>query len=241
MGPVGLASVDLQRIGRAGRSGTRPESQFPAPPPAAACRNGRPIEVRLYRTLSMFGLSSCHIRSGRPPMSEPARSLSPTESAASPPPPAPRLAGGDEGPRADGDARRRAAGRGPAGTEAGPRGEAAWSPRVVPAPEAPRAATEDPDIAELMAENLMLKAKLRVEAGRQDELQAILAEEIRPCASTSATRSARWRICGPSRKRSASSARSSAGSGSASGSSARRCAPSATGRLRTATPCGPSG
>ena len=58
-------------------------------------------------------------------------------------------------------------------------GETAWSPRVVPAPEAPRAAAEDPDIAELMAENLMLKARLRVEAERQDELQAILADEIR--------------------------------------------------------------
>ena len=113
-------------------------------------------------------------------MSEPARSLSPTESGSFP----------ATGPLRDwlaamkahaptethGDAR-------PAEAKPEPKrvrgGEAAWSPRVVPAPEAPRAATEDPDIAELMAENLMLKAKLRVEAGRQDELQAILAEEIR--------------------------------------------------------------
>jgi hypothetical protein len=58
-------------------------------------------------------------------------------------------------------------------------GEAAWSPRLVPPAEAPRAVAEDTDVSELMAENLMLKAKLRVEAERQDELQAILAEEIR--------------------------------------------------------------
>jgi chromosome segregation ATPase len=38
---------------------------------------------------------------------------------------------------------------------------------------------EDADISELMAENLMLKAKLRLEHERQDELQAMLAEEIR--------------------------------------------------------------
>jgi hypothetical protein len=58
--------------------------------------------------------------------------------------------------------------------------EAAWSPRLVQPAEAPRTvAGEEADVSELMAENLMLKAKLRVEAGRQDELQAILAEEIR--------------------------------------------------------------
>ena len=39
--------------------------------------------------------------------------------------------------------------------------------------------TEESDLSELMAENLMLKAKLRLEADRQDELQAMLAEEIR--------------------------------------------------------------
>ena len=34
-------------------------------------------------------------------------------------------------------------------------------------------------MSELMAENLMLKAKLRLEAESQEELQAILADEIR--------------------------------------------------------------
>ena len=56
---------------------------------------------------------------------------------------------------------------------------AAWSPRLVSPPDGSRAASEDADVSELMAENLMLKAKLRLEADRQDELQAILAEEIR--------------------------------------------------------------
>ncbi|KST57937.1 ATPase [Methylobacterium sp. GXS13] len=61
-----------------------------------------------------------------------------------------------------------------------PRGaETAWSPRLVAQPEGPLSAAEDADVSELMAENLMLKAKLRLEAERQDELQAILAEEIR--------------------------------------------------------------
>ena len=44
---------------------------------------------------------------------------------------------------------------------------------------AERDGREDADVSELMAENLMLKAKLRLEADRQDELQAILAQEIR--------------------------------------------------------------
>ncbi|CAM2990686.1 ATPase [Methylobacterium mesophilicum] len=61
-----------------------------------------------------------------------------------------------------------------------PRGaEAAWSPRLVAQPEASGAAPEDADVSELMAENMMLKAKLKLEADRQTELQAILAEEIR--------------------------------------------------------------
>lgn len=61
-----------------------------------------------------------------------------------------------------------------------PRGaEAAWSPRLVSPPEGSRAVPEDADVSELMAENLMLKAKLRLEADRQEELQAILADEIR--------------------------------------------------------------
>ncbi|GJD87059.1 hypothetical protein BHAOGJBA_0558 [Methylobacterium hispanicum] len=57
-----------------------------------------------------------------------------------------------------------------------PRPEPGWNPRIVEA-RAPR--TEDPDLSELMAENLMLKAKLDLEAGRQDALEAKLAEEIR--------------------------------------------------------------
>ncbi|MGU3664683.1 ATPase [Methylobacterium sp. A49B] len=58
-------------------------------------------------------------------------------------------------------------------------GEATWSPRIVDPAQPSSAAGEDADLSELMAENLMLKAKLRLEAERQDELQAILAEEIR--------------------------------------------------------------
>ncbi|MCJ2059259.1 ATPase [Methylobacterium sp. J-048] len=61
-----------------------------------------------------------------------------------------------------------------------PRGaEAAWSPRLVAQPDGVGAVAEDADVSELMAENMMLKAKLRLEAERQDELQAILAEEMR--------------------------------------------------------------
>ena len=55
--------------------------------------------------------------------------------------------------------------------------ESGWGPRLVEA--APEPQEDTSDISELMAENLMLKAKLRLEAERQDELQAILAEEIR--------------------------------------------------------------
>lgn len=51
-----------------------------------------------------------------------------------------------------------------------------WEPRIVPADSAPAA---DPDVAELMAENLMLKAKLRIEDDRHAELQSILAQELR--------------------------------------------------------------
>ena len=57
--------------------------------------------------------------------------------------------------------------------------ETAWSPRIVEPAERRLDATEESDLSELMAENLMLKAKLRLEADRQDELQAVLAEEIR--------------------------------------------------------------
>lgn len=63
------------------------------------------------------------------------------------------------------------------GAKAGHGGETAWSPRVIGPSQAVE--PEDADISELMAENLMLKAKLRLEHERQDELQAILAEEIR--------------------------------------------------------------
>jgi len=51
-----------------------------------------------------------------------------------------------------------------------------WAPRlVVP----PRAEMQDDDLSEIMAENMMLKAKLRLEAERRDELQILLAQEIR--------------------------------------------------------------
>ena len=54
--------------------------------------------------------------------------------------------------------------------------DASWGPRLVQAVEAPRA---DDDVAQLMAENLMLKAKLRLESERQGELQMMIAAEIR--------------------------------------------------------------
>ncbi|GJD46005.1 hypothetical protein AFCDBAGC_3885 [Methylobacterium cerastii] len=58
--------------------------------------------------------------------------------------------------------------------------ETAWSPRIVQQPvEAPRSNPEAEDISELMAENLMLKAKLRIESDRHGELQTLLAQEIR--------------------------------------------------------------
>lgn len=106
-------------------------------------------------------------------MSEPARSLPPESSGGPAPGPlrdwlsAMKTHSPAEAPRPDSKAA-----RGPA--------ETAWSPRVVaPTGPSPAAEPEDADISELMAENLMLKAKLRLEAERQDELQAILAEEIR--------------------------------------------------------------
>ncbi|WP_375409681.1 hypothetical protein [uncultured Methylobacterium sp.] len=64
----------------------------------------------------------------------------------------------------------------------------AWSPRVVAPPisastpsGAHHAGTPeaDGDVADLMAENMMLKAKLRIEGDRYNELQAILAQELR--------------------------------------------------------------
>lgn len=68
-----------------------------------------------------------------------------------------------------------------------------WAPRLVPPnasqternpaerplAEPARAPAEAEDVSELMAENLMLKAKLRVETDRYAQLQAMLAQEIR--------------------------------------------------------------
>ena len=53
----------------------------------------------------------------------------------------------------------------------------AWSPRVVTPPAETPAV--DADVSDLMAENLMLKAKLRLETDRYGELQAMLAHELR--------------------------------------------------------------
>ena len=56
-------------------------------------------------------------------------------------------------------------------------------PRLVaPAPHR-EAEPEDDGVADLMAENMMLKAKLRLEAERRDELQILLAQEIRELRS----------------------------------------------------------
>ncbi len=52
-----------------------------------------------------------------------------------------------------------------------------WSPRVIS--PAPKADAQEDEVAEIVAENLMLKAKLRLEAERRDELQILLAQEIR--------------------------------------------------------------
>ena len=59
-----------------------------------------------------------------------------------------------------------------------------WAPRLVtpPAPHA-ESAPEDDGVADLMAENMMLKAKLRLESERRDELQILLAQEIRELRS----------------------------------------------------------
>lgn len=54
-----------------------------------------------------------------------------------------------------------------------------WTPRVVAPKAAPRAESVEADVSDLMAENLMLKAKLRVETDRYDALQAVLAQELR--------------------------------------------------------------
>lgn len=72
---------------------------------------------------------------------------------------------------------RREAEPAPAEPEAEARGNG-WSPRLVSA-AAKSAEVADEDVAEIMAENMMLKARLRLEAERRDELQIILAQEIR--------------------------------------------------------------
>jgi len=64
----------------------------------------------------------------------------------------------------------------------GPQAEApAWTPRVIEpgAAKGMPLADSETDLSELMAENLMLKAKLKVEFERYDSLQAILADELR--------------------------------------------------------------
>ncbi|GJD50843.1 hypothetical protein OPKNFCMD_3591 [Methylobacterium crusticola] len=76
----------------------------------------------------------------------------------------------------------------PAEARRPPEAQAAWEPRVVPAtpeaaPEPPPEQSEDDDVAALMAENMMLKARLRLEAERYDEVQTLLAEELRALRS----------------------------------------------------------
>ncbi|OAS26161.1 hypothetical protein [Methylobacterium platani] len=75
-----------------------------------------------------------------------------------------------------------------------PDAQAAWEPRIVahaerseplpePEPEPPAPRAEDDDLAALMAENMMLKARLRQENARYDELQVLLADELRALRS----------------------------------------------------------
>ncbi|KQT57003.1 hypothetical protein ASG52_02690 [Methylobacterium sp. Leaf456] len=52
-----------------------------------------------------------------------------------------------------------------------------WAPRLVNVAKSGEEA--DDELAEIMAENMMLKAKLRLEAERRDELQILLAAELR--------------------------------------------------------------
>ena len=54
-----------------------------------------------------------------------------------------------------------------------------WGPRLVQPTPAAAEEAEAADISELMAENLMLKARLQVEQDRQDSLQTALAVQIR--------------------------------------------------------------
>lgn len=53
-----------------------------------------------------------------------------------------------------------------------------WTPRVV-APELGPIGAGESDISDLMAENIMLKAKLKVENDRYDALQGVIARELR--------------------------------------------------------------
>ncbi|KQO67492.1 hypothetical protein ASG51_18420 [Methylobacterium sp. Leaf465] len=53
-----------------------------------------------------------------------------------------------------------------------------WTPRVVTPAPAPAEAAEG-DLSDLMAENIMLKAKLKVENDRYDALQGVIARELR--------------------------------------------------------------
>jgi hypothetical protein len=53
-----------------------------------------------------------------------------------------------------------------------------WTPRVVTPAPAPADAVEG-DLSDLMAENIMLKAKLKVENDRYDALQGVIARELR--------------------------------------------------------------
>ncbi len=66
----------------------------------------------------------------------------------------------------------------PAAAKPAPAADVAWGPRLVPDEPNP-AQEETADISELMAENLMLKARLKVESDRQEALQGALAEQIR--------------------------------------------------------------
>lgn len=62
--------------------------------------------------------------------------------------------------------------------KAPPASEVPWGPRLVQ-DEAAAPQDEAADVSELMAENMMLKAKLKVEHSRQEALQGALAEQIR--------------------------------------------------------------
>ncbi|WP_336485433.1 hypothetical protein [Methylobacterium nigriterrae] len=105
-------------------------------------------------------------------MSEPARHFPPHETASRPTP----------GPLRDWLAAMKAqapAEKVPPRSEPARVPEPAWTQRAVPSAGAALDGAESEDLSELMAENLMLKAKLRLETDRYAELQAMLAQEIR--------------------------------------------------------------